>query len=167
MAKSIKDMETVVPETFEKITEIANNIIDEKVINNIEETVEPVIDTETEAAEKLKLEIEAAEKLKLETEAAEKLKLETEAAEKLKLEAEAAEKLKLETETLEEGDIIHNIIQILKEEHYYSHLRCGIYLKENIDKKNLKLFYNEFVSYGISSNNDSEIIKNIELLFKK
>jgi len=167
MAKSIKDMETVVPETFEKITEIANNIIDEKVINNIEETVEPVIDTETEAAEKLKLEIEAAEKLKLETEAAEKLKLETEAAEKLKLETEAAEKLKLETETLEEGDIIHNIIQILKEEHYYSHLRCGIYLKENIDKKNLKLFYNEFVSYGISSNNDSEIIKNIELLFKK
>jgi len=95
------------------------------------------------------------------------LKLETEAAEKLKLETEAAEKLKLETETLEEGDIIHNIIQILKEEHYYSHLRCGIYLKENIDKKNLKLFYNEFVSYGISSNNDSEIIKNIELLFKK
>ena len=131
MTKIIKDTENVVSESFEKIGEIVNNIIDEKVINNVEETI-PVVDN-----------VEAAEKLKLETEAAEKSK------------------------TLEETDIINKIVSLLKQENHYSHLRCGRFLKENITIEKLELFYNEFVSYGITSNIDSEVIKNIEILLKK
>ena len=165
MAKTIKDTENIVAESFEKITDIANNIIDEKITVPV---IEKTIDEAKEKAEleaKEKAELEAKEKAELEA----KAKAELEAKAKAELEAKAKAELeaKAKEETTEEVDVINEIIKLLKLEHNYSHLSCGRYLKENIDKKNLELFYNEFISYGISSKNDADVIKNIELLLKK
>jgi len=189
MAKTIKDTENIVAESFEKITDIANNIIDEKItVPVIEKTIDEAKEkaeleakekAELEAKEKAELEakekaeLEAKEKSELEAKAKAELeakaKAELEAKAKAELEAKAKAELeaKAKEETTEEVDVINEIIKLLKLEHNYSHLSCGRYLKENIDKKNLELFYNEFISYGISSKNDADVIKNIELLLKK
>ena len=62
-----------------------------------------------------------------------------------------------------------DIIEIIKEKllkvNNYSYLSCGRHIKDEITYESLKLFYAEFVSYGISSKFDAEISEILSELF--
>jgi len=57
------------------------------------------------------------------------------------------------------------IKQLLVNANHYSYLTCGRHFKNGVNMNNLKLFYNEFVSYGASTKNDSDLLKILSKLF--
>ena len=64
------------------------------------------------------------------------------------------------------GCLHEEIKKHLKSVNNYGYLNCGRHLKNEINAKSLKLFYDEFITYGISSVSDATTIKSIELYLK-
>lgn len=69
-------------------------------------------------------------------------------------------------ETIEENvksELLEIILTILHRNHYYSYIVCGRHLNnyhnaKNIPDATLKAFYLEFISYGISSKDDADLM---------
>ena len=55
----------------------------------------------------------------------------------------------------------------MKQVNNYSYLNCGRHLKNEINKESLELFFSEFISYGISSKIDGDIINYLKEYLNK
>ena len=60
---------------------------------------------------------------------------------------------------LDEDAVDTEIKSILKANHNYSYLACSRHIKNEITNESLKLFYTEFVSYGIQTADDARLIE--------
>ena len=66
--------------------------------------------------------------------------------------------LEEEVQVEEDADFVTKIKKILKETGNYGYLSCGRHLRAEITRGNIKKFYEEFISYGASSKNDSDFL---------
>lgn len=66
---------------------------------------------------------------------------------------------------IQKKQILDEIKLILKEENFYTHLKCGNHIKEKITDATLKLFFDEYIFYGTSTSNDAKLISLLKLYF--